>query len=497
MQGDWQMNHLWRILVAAILAVLVVNSSGIAQRSDKIDSSVALWPVTLVDGGTKRPLSGISVVVNGATADKAEPQTMTLTSDHAGRVEIPLAPGTSTVVNVASAGWWTVGWPIVGEVDIDKDGKFDLPLRTADHSIELWRGTEVKGKLLAPDGTPAAEVVLNAGVYVHDSTWLERMGRPTDDWNSWDHGEWPNWENATKTRMDGTFSITVPPQSARSWIRVGTGGLGFQSVDGNRVRPHRSSAAIMRYAPLEVEVNGRTDNRRVEESDGVVDLGNLQLNKGIVVKGHVVDANGKPLAGVLLFTSSRHGPYAGRKAVSQADGTFEFSPMNPGRFTLSPDATLRDEAGEKRSREVQAVFVSREVTLTEIDHVVELTVQALSHVDLEFEWVDRRAKKGPVSYYGEFALIGFVPRAGSKPVWWRGETEKISRDGKELLVVKVPKSVTDILLYLPADQRVTASYADDVQKSGPGQIKLGDITKPMRRIIYGDEPRPENAQKIQ
>ncbi len=485
--------------VAVMLVVLGIHSSDCARLVGKEiiarKPNIRSWAVTLIDDETKLPLSGIAVTVNGATEGNAEPQSMTLTSDSAGKVEIPIAAGEATIVNVREPGWWTGDLPLVGEFDWDQDGKIDGPKRTDDHVITLWRGTEVKGKLLTPAGKPAAGVALNAGVYINNEIWLERMGRETGVYNSWDHGDWPNWETSRKTEKDGTFSITVPPHDARTWVRVGTGGLGFHAIDTEAIARKHNDHALVRYAPFEVEVNGWTHNKQVEELQGVLDLGTLQLEEGIVLKGRVLDADGQPLSNVHLNTSSRHGPYAGRKTVSQTDGSFEFSPMKPGTFTLSPDARLRDEHGEVNSRDVQAVFIPHEVTLSETAEVVELTVQAIPHVNLEFEWVDRRAKKGPVSYYGEFALVGFVPRAGSKPVWWRGATEKISRDGQELLAVKVPRDVTDVSLYLPADQRVTASYKDDNLESGPGHIKLGDVTKPMRRVIYGDEPRPENAQR--
>jgi hypothetical protein len=380
--------------------------------------------------------------------------------------------------------------PVIGEYDFDHDGKPDGPGRLDAHPVLLWRGTEVRGTLLTPEGTPASGVALRAGVYIYNEVWKERLGWETNIIQTWDHGDWANCEMNGKTREDGSFSITVPPDDARSWVRVGTSGMDFQAIDTEAIGRTNKEHALVRYAPFEVEVNGWQHNRRVPEQNGVLDLGTLQLEHGIVLMGRVVDADSRPLANVHLLTSSRHGPYAGRKTVSQADGTFEFAPMSPGTFTLTPEATLRDAEGNKRSRDVQAVFVQQEVMLAETDDVVELTVQAVPHVELEFEWVDRRAVKGQsVSYYGEFAVDGRMPREGAKPVWWRGVTEKVARDGKEFLVVKVPREAIELTLTLPADQRVTASYADGETKSGPGRVPLGDVTQAKRRVIYGDEPR--------
>jgi hypothetical protein len=106
-----------------------------------------------------------------------------------------------------------------------------------------------------------------------------------------------------------------------------------------------------------------------------------------------------------------------------------------------------------------------------------------------FEWVDRRAKKGPVSYYGCFTLTGDVTRPDGSKGWWRGETEKVTRGGKELLVVKVPEAVAGLTIGLHPDERVTPSYSDDLVQSEAGQIKLDDIKRKMRRVIYADDPQ--------
>lgn len=478
-----------RLRLVAIWLSLVLGAMG--RAADQPESpAIEEWTVTLVDAETGEPIPDVDVEVKASRDGSQQLEVVALTSDAEGKARFSLPTGKATTVHLCEPGWWMSGWALVGNFDIDNDGKFDGRPRSDEHRVQLWRGTEVRGKLLAPEGTPAAGVSLRAGVYLNNTVWLERLGRESRGWNSWDHGQWPNWETSGKTKEDGNFSITVPPPDARSWVRVGTSGLDFQAIDTDALARNNKDHALVRYAPFEVEVNGSTKNRRVEEQDGVLELGTLQLERGVVLRGRVLDAEGQPLAGVHLFTSNRHGPYGGRKTVSQADGTFEFAPMSPGTFTLRPDATLRDSEGVTNSRDVQAVFVNQDVTLTAEDDVVEMTVQAVPHVELEFEWVDRRTEKGqPVSYYGEFPIHGRLARDGAKPVGWRGVTEKVNRDGKELLVMKVPREVIEPTLTLPADQRVTASYSDGETESGPGRIQLGDVTQAKRRIIYGDEPR--------
>jgi hypothetical protein len=459
------------------------------SNSEVSQSEIRTRTAILVDGKTRMPLPGIDVEVRKSQEGHLEPQVTTLTSEDAGQVTIPFASGTATKMQVTSPGWWQSGWTFVGDMPDMKTSNGEPVTTDAAKpvTIAIWKGTIVTGQLRKPDGTPAAEVTLNVGVYIHSEDWKERLGMEHGTFNSWDHGDWPNWRSSVVTHGDGSFSITVPPPDARSWVRVGTTGLGFGSISPIGLGREEKRGPLAEYAPFECEIPQFSGPTPVE-NDNRRDFGVLQLQNGIVLKGRVVDAQGNPLAGIHLLTSGQHGPHAGRSAESSQDGSFEFLPMNPGTFTLEPDARKRDETGKIVSRDVQAVFVKQEVAIPESSNSVELIVQAVPHVDIEFEWVDRRAKKGPVSYYGEFNITGLVPRPNASPAWWRGSTEMIERDGKQYLVVKTPRTITNPRLYLPADQRVTASYEDDQTKSGPGQLALGDITKPMRRVIYGDEP---------
>jgi hypothetical protein len=475
----------WTVLAAALL---VAAQSTLAKAIDDT-GDIQLWPVTLVDGETDQILAGVKVSVQAALHGQQQQQSTTLTSSGAGVVDIPLRPGDATFVYVVSPGWCTEGWPLVGEADWDNDGQFDTPPRDKPRTISLWKGTAVAGRLLTPEGTPAAGVTLQAGVYVHNPPWPQPEQRV---WHSWDHGQWPNWHRGTTTEDDGSFQVTVPPRSARSWIRIGTGNLDYTAIDTEVLSEKNPSHSLVKFAPFEVEVNEWEDEQIADPATGAIDLGDLHLQKGVVLTGRVVDAEGNPLSGVHLLTSNRHGPYAGRKAISRADGCFEFQPFNPGKFTLTADARLRDRDGQVISRDVQAVFVESEITLAKTDDVVKLKIQAVPHVELGFEWVDRRAEKGPVSYYGHFDVIGRVVDSDGSRQWWRGETQKIERNGTEFLIVKTPADIVDAELHLVADSRVTAAYADDHTTSGPGRVLLGDISQPMRRVIYGYEPQEDN-----
>jgi len=451
-------------------------------------NAIRTWTVQFVDNESELPLPGIKAELQVANEGERTPQQQEFVTDEQGQIRVSLRDGQTSFVSVRGPGWCLgTGMPLVGDIpaafyDSEPPPKSD-PTKT--RVIKLYRGTEFRGRLLLPNGKPAAGVTLNAGVYCHGPPW--RLEQPV--LNSWDHGQWPNWHSTFTTAEDGSFSVTAPPQGARSWVRIGTTRSGFSAIDTETLGKSDPEHALVQFAPFEIEINGSEGNRKVDESTGVAELGDLQLAEGVVLKGRVLDANGMPLPGVILRTSNRHGPYAGRMTISGDDGSYEFAPMSPGTFKLSPDARLRDAAREVTSRDVQAVFVNQEINLPESAKPIELNIQALPHVNLEFAWIDRRAEKGPVSYYGEFVVNGQVSRPDGETVWWRGETEKLSRDEKEILTMKAPVAILNPILTLPADSRVTSSYEDDLRKAGPGQVELGDITKPMRRVIYGDEPR--------
>lgn len=490
-QGSQNLAALAMLLIATVsLAVGAAEDPQAKTEGKGSQAAVRTWTAILVNADTGSPLPGITAELNVTKKGSREPQVVTMTSSAEGQLEIPVATGQTINVEITAPGWWQPGWQFDLSAFKTSDGKPFVFNPTKPVRVELWKGTVVKGQLLAPDGTPAAGVALNVGVNINSMEWMERLGMPVT-FNSWDHGQWPNWARRVVTRKDGSFLTTVPPPSARSWVRVGTGRLGFGEINPLGLDDQGPSKALFKYAPFEHELQGSSEDPQASKSKDLLDLGKLQLERGVVLKGRIVDAKGNPLANIPLRTSGKHGPYAGRSVISAKDGTFAFLPMNPGTITLNADARISNEKGETISRDVRAVFVSQNVTIPASGSSIDLTVQAVPHVSLEFEWVDRRAKKGPVAYYGAFTIIGRVPRVGQPPVSWRGETEKTTRGGREVLFVKVPAAILEPTLYLPADELVTASYKDDHTRSGPGSVSLGDITKPRRRVIYGDEPREE------
>jgi hypothetical protein len=290
-------------------------------------------------------------------------------------------------------------------------------------------------------------------------------------------------------------------------LRIGTTQLGF----GPQINVGENETITRRLAkcvPLEIQYGGSSRSNMLivhdipETDDLLLRAGDLQLETGVIVRGRVVDAEGKGLSSVRLTSTGPHGPHSGRSATSGEDGMFEFPAMAAGNISVHPDARLREDKanviGEVVSRDVQAVFVDQSFMIPAAIAPHQITIRAVPHTELTFEWVDRRAgKTQPIAFYGAFRVRGHMPDENGNPAsYWTSETERVERDGKQWLMVKIPTQLLKPDLMLAADSKVTASYSDSTGvTSGPGIVELGDITANTTRTIFGDEPRePESPQ---
>lgn len=352
------------IAVSALCLVSLARANESVSTID-VDSPIQIWSVRFVDSETAKPLAGIKVDTSVAVLQERNQQPTVLVSDARGQIEIPLRPNKAAFLHVRGPGWCHgSGFPIVG--NLPKEFRGDSPpadpknLRT----IELHRGTDVRGRLLHPNGSPASGVKLHVAVNASSPPWVnEHMiyaGYSTERHADWDSG--------TTTENDGSFSVTVPPKDARNWLHLGTTGGDWQGTDTEYFERTNREHPLVRYAPLEIDIE-YDDANKFSEKDGVLDLGDIRFSEGIVLKGRVLDAHGKPLPGQKIFTSSSHGPLAGRCTTSREDGTFEFLPMNAGTFKLKP----KDDWPANCPK-----FAWREVTLVEGQPAKELIVQALS-----------------------------------------------------------------------------------------------------------------------
>jgi beta-lactamase regulating signal transducer with metallopeptidase domain/protocatechuate 3,4-dioxygenase beta subunit len=222
--------------------------------------------------------------------------------------------------------------------------------------VTLRPGQEISGTIETPDGKPAA------GVKVLAYSVTNKRGE------NFEYGSFAD----TKTDASGKFSLTV----------VTPGDCGFWVLPKN----YASSAHAVK------------DNKRG-------DLGKIGLEAGIVLRGKVLDAQGKPLPGVYV-AAEREGrdeavaglPVAssiGRCATSNEKGEFELMPLPPGTYRVQPsDYNSEPSKDDRRSdkRELPAVFLPQKVALKAGEKPEPMEVRAVPHVVVEAQYYDSKGK---------------------------------------------------------------------------------------------------------
>ncbi len=222
--------------------------------------------------------------------------------------------------------------------------------------VTLRAGKEISGTIETPDGKPAA------GVKVLAYSVTNQRG------DNFEYGSFGD----TKTDANGKFALTV----------VTPGDCGFW------VLPKK-------FAP---SAHGVKDNKRG-------DLGKIGLEAGVVLRGKVLDAQGKPLPGVYV-SAEREGrdeavgnlPVAssiGRCALSNDKGEFEMMPLPPGTYRVRPsDYDSEPSRDDRRSdrRELPAVFLPQKVKLTAGEKPEPIEVRAVPHVLVEAQYYDSKGK---------------------------------------------------------------------------------------------------------
>jgi beta-lactamase regulating signal transducer with metallopeptidase domain/uncharacterized GH25 family protein len=250
--------------------------------------------------------------------------------------------------------------------------------------VELQPGEPLTGTLQTPEGKPAAGVKILAYSKADVSDFRE--------YGSFAHA---------KTDAKGVFRATIIKNGAAVfWIL-----------------PEK-------YAP---------STHVVKKKRG--DQGTFVLESGIRLQGKVVDAKGKPVAGVWVNASRRRQRQAdeeilqrvadavNRSCLTNAKGEFALNPLPPGEYEVKPDEYSHDSSREGRQpkRPVPAVFLPQQVTLKEGEKPEALEVRAVPHVIIEAQFLDRKGK--PTRGHAPFVFA----RVDNK--FWFGQA-KMDADGK-------------------------------------------------------------------
>src|SRR4029078_6876344 len=147
-----------------------------------------------------------------AVSDQTEPQKRLLVSNQLGEIKVPLRKGEGTSLNIRGPGCcYTSGLPFIGEWpaaiflgDAAPPADPSKPI-----TYELYPGTQLQGRLLLPHGNPAAGVTLMAGVHCNQKPWISQEYIDNLMSVSFSVSQWPNWEAATTTGDERSFSLTV------------------------------------------------------------------------------------------------------------------------------------------------------------------------------------------------------------------------------------------------------------------------------------------------
>jgi beta-lactamase regulating signal transducer with metallopeptidase domain len=237
--------------------------------------------------------------------------------------------------------------------------------------LELAPGKAIEGRLLTPEGEPAA------GVKVQSFS-SSSVDRPFEDGR---FGE--TWTDAA-----GRFRLVL----------------------------HQKGQAVFWLLPQDYvhSTHGLKNDRRG-------DLGTFTLDRGIRFSGRVLDAQGKPVVGVYLSGGRETRPendddvprgvadMVHRAVITAADGTFTMGPFPPGKYRVVPDEqgwdpSTRVGAKDPERRPLPAVFAPHTVILKEGESPEPVEIRAVPHVVVEAQIYDSKGNNRSghdVSFVGE------------------------------------------------------------------------------------------------
>jgi beta-lactamase regulating signal transducer with metallopeptidase domain/protocatechuate 3,4-dioxygenase beta subunit len=306
-------------------------------------------------------------------------------------------------------------------------------------NVDLRPAAEITGIVETPEGKPASDVKILA----YSNTSKTKEGE-------FEYGSFAD----AKTDKDGKFSIwIITPGPAVFWIL-----------------PEK-------YAPSTHVIKDPTKRG---------DMGRFVMDPGIVLKGTVVDSQGKPLSGLFVEADRQGGiedfnlPVANairRTAVSDDKGKFTFAPLPAGNYNVYPqehgyDPSKDDKRPEKRP--LEAVFIRQNVELKGGPEAEPIEVRAVPHVVIEAQYYDSKGKKTR-------GHAGHMFGRPNKTGFWFGQA-KMDQDGK--MTMLVPHGINEAKLSLMTNEHGVLRWRRG--KDGPlhaqREIDLGTVTDDVKDI---------------
>src|SRR5262249_6709483 len=183
----------------------------------------------------------------------------------------------------------------------------------------------------------------------------------------------------------------------------------------------------------------------LKDSNQRGDLGRFTLQAGLVLKGKVLDTQGRPAAGVFVEANKRGGienfnlPVADhirRTALTNDKGEFTMAPLPPGKYEVVPQERGWDPSKDEsrpQKRPLPGGFIRQPVTLkagtvagVAPEEPEPLEVRAVPHVVIEAQYYDSKGQKTR-GHAGH--LFGQMDKNGS----WFGQA-KMDGNGKMTLL---------------------------------------------------------------
>jgi beta-lactamase regulating signal transducer with metallopeptidase domain len=295
-------------------------------------------------------------------------------------------------------------------------------------NVDLRAAKEITGLIETPDGKPAAGIKVLA--YSN-----------ADKQDGFEYGSFAD----CKTDAAGRFRLwLVTPGPAVYWIL-----------------PEK-------YAP---------STHVLPDSNKRGDLGRFTLQPGLIIKGKVLDTQGKPVAGVYVHADKRGGienfnlPVADhirRTALTDAKGEFTMAPLPPGQYEVMPQEYGWDPAKDDsrpQKRPLPGVFVRKPLTLKAGEQPESLEVRAVPHVVIEAQYYDSKGKptRGHAGH-----LFGRMDKNNS----WFGQCQ-IDTNGK--MTILAPHGLTQARLSLMTNEHGVLRH----------RLKKGEPLRAAREINLG------------
>jgi beta-lactamase regulating signal transducer with metallopeptidase domain len=213
------------------------------------------------------------------------------------------------------------------------------------------------------------------------------------------------------------------------------------------------------------------------------DMGAFTLHDGPRICGKVLDAQGKPIAGINVNAESQDRneeitlPVAdqiNRSAVTDAKGNFAMSPLPPGTYRLKPDEHARDASLDKRTNtKFDAVFAPKKLVLKADIQPEPIEVRASPHVVIEAQCYDSAGK--PTRSH-EFHVFGQIDGG-----YWFGQS---SADASGRLVARVPHGLEKVQLNLMTNEHGALRWrrGNSGEYQNQRRIDLGTVNEDITNI---------------